>query len=349
MTRKPAELLPLRLRGHSHAASVFVALSAAGTVFGAVAVVQAWSAGVGVGLLWFLAAAPCALLARAIAIGRIRSSVGLDRAALVALFVLAATTDWQLLRSNQLAAPLTARSCLVVVISGLVLRSRGVLVGAWVGAFVPWAAVVLVAHPPQFALAPWLSTWVLALCLSAAAYLISATERHVHHGVLGDVQSAAHRDALTGLVNRGGFHEQAPTVLRLARQRGCGIWCAFVDVDGFKRVNDVLGHDVGDEVLVAVARAIERTGRDGDLRSRWGGDEFLVLGLGTGPNEFDFETRLRDRLLRLRPEILAQWAATVTVGMAAIAGGAELDLGALITEADQAMYDRRRLAGRVHR
>ncbi|MCC6832602.1 MAG: GGDEF domain-containing protein [Thermoleophilia bacterium] len=84
-------------------------------------------------------------------------------------------------------------------------------------------------------------------------------------------------DALTGLFNRRHTAEALIAETRLAArtERPCAV--LLVDVDHFKRVNDTYGHAVGDEVLVAVARRIVARARSGDVATRWGGEEFLLL------------------------------------------------------------------------
>jgi diguanylate cyclase (GGDEF)-like protein len=88
-------------------------------------------------------------------------------------------------------------------------------------------------------------------------------------------QLAVH-DPLTGLLNRSGIVRWLSEVLPGVKRDVEQLAVAFIDVDRFKSVNDTLGHAAGDEVLRGLARALESTGRAGDLRGRLGGDEFVV-------------------------------------------------------------------------
>ncbi len=87
----------------------------------------------------------------------------------------------------------------------------------------------------------------------------------------------AHKDMLTGLPNRILFELMASKVICLAKQNKSNIALLFVDLDGFKLVNDAYGHQAGDEMLNKVARKIESNLRTTDSVSRIGGDEFVIL------------------------------------------------------------------------
>lgn len=88
---------------------------------------------------------------------------------------------------------------------------------------------------------------------------------------------SARRDALTGLPNRGLFHELLSQACADARRDGHGLALMFVDLDRFKTVNDTLGHDAGDELLIQVSERLRACVREGDVVARLGGDEFTVI------------------------------------------------------------------------
>ncbi len=110
----------------------------------------------------------------------------------------------------------------------------------------------------------------------AFARMADSVERHDR-----DMRRMAYTDSLTGLSNRLAFRETLDH--RLMQLRGVGRQLAllFADIDDFKRVNDTLGHDVGDEVLIQFANrireAVERAGGDASELARFGGDEFVIL------------------------------------------------------------------------
>jgi len=108
--------------------------------------------------------------------------------------------------------------------------------------------------------------------------LIAAALRNLH-----DRQSLlARTDPLTGVANRRAFYERAELELSRSRRLMEAVTVAYIDLDDFKRVNDELGHDAGDDLLAAVAATFVRRVRSTDLVARLGGDEFALLLSATG-------------------------------------------------------------------
>jgi diguanylate cyclase (GGDEF)-like protein/PAS domain S-box-containing protein len=139
-------------------------------------------------------------------------------------------------------------------------------------------------------------------------------------------------DDLTGLANRSGLRDH------LTRMCGSGASVVFCDLNGFKAVNDAHGHDVGDAVLVQIARRLQRTVRGEDFVARIGGDEFVIVAPPDANSDFEMLAR---RILRAtdQPMILpGPIVATVgmSIGMAVLEAGA--DPMAVLTLADRDMY-----------
>lgn len=142
-------------------------------------------------------------------------------------------------------------------------------------------------------------------------------------------------DALTGLPQRATFMNLLRHELRQRKRRA--VCVAFIDLDGFKRVNDAHGHAAGDEVLRALARSARGALREGDVLARIGGDEFAVLLLDATPAEADAALRrLRDRFERLTAALGTSFSAGI-----AVAGLGETSERVLM-RADQAMYRQKR-------
>ena len=98
-------------------------------------------------------------------------------------------------------------------------------------------------------------------------------------------QSEALRDPLTGLPNRGLLDDRIEQAFRRSRRSGEPFTLIAIDLDGFKDVNDVRGHRAGDVVLKTLARRFEAVVREADTVARVGGDEFVVLSMGTGDDD----------------------------------------------------------------
>ncbi|MBZ0094583.1 MAG: EAL domain-containing protein [Sulfuricella sp.] len=98
---------------------------------------------------------------------------------------------------------------------------------------------------------------------------VSHAEKHIRH--------LAYNDPLTELPNRMQFMDMLNQTIDRARDRGQTFALLFLDLNRFKNVNDTLGHDVGDRLLIAAGRRIRRSVRSGDSVARFGGDEFTVL------------------------------------------------------------------------
>lgn len=92
-----------------------------------------------------------------------------------------------------------------------------------------------------------------------------------------EVLRLAERDGLTGLYNRRRMHELLDSAIREALQRGQCVGLLFIDLNGFKAVNDEYGHAAGDKILTTMAMRIAARVRNGDFVCRYGGDEFVVV------------------------------------------------------------------------
>jgi diguanylate cyclase (GGDEF)-like protein len=157
------------------------------------------------------------------------------------------------------------------------------------------------------------------------------------------VQDRAMRDGLTRVYNRGYLAEWLPRHLRLARRNKAPLAALMVDVDHFKRINDTHGHAAGDQVLVALARCLERELRATDVVVRYGGEEFTVI-LPDTPVAGGFVSgeRLRAAIAALteREGLPAGVRITASIGVAAVNAGEE---GAqLLSRADAALYQAKR-------
>jgi diguanylate cyclase (GGDEF)-like protein len=143
-------------------------------------------------------------------------------------------------------------------------------------------------------------------------------------------------DSLTGLANRRAMVEAIDRALACNRRDGTAFGLIYVDLDGFKRVNDTLGHAAGDQVLCEVAQAMNACLRGGDVAGRLGGDEFAVLLSGEEVDAFGAGERLRAGIeTRLAA---CGWPVTASIGVARFAD-APTSADVALSCADALMYD----------
>ena len=156
----------------------------------------------------------------------------------------------------------------------------------------------------------------------------------------------ANTDELTGLANRRQFMEQLSATLNNQSPDLPPAELVYLDLDGFKPVNDRYGHDVGDEVLKAVADRIRHLIREDDLAARLGGDEFAVL-FRYGDELADGEA-VATRLEAAISQPMQFGADSIRVGCSVgrIQLSADMDVRTALNLADQAMYAVKRLKGR---
>ncbi|MEA2293410.1 MAG: hypothetical protein QOE86_1049, partial [Solirubrobacteraceae bacterium] len=173
--------------------------------------------------------------------------------------------------------------------------------------------------------------------------LINARDVSERKSFEAELKNLAFHDTVTGLANRPMFIEATRQALARGRRDDTTLAVLFLDLDDFKEVNDSLGHAVGDEVLVAVARRLDGAVRGVDTAARFGGDEFAVLLEDVGSQEAaDAAQRVLDLLsapARLGGrEIALRTSLGVSVAVAGDARTAE----ELIRDADAAMYTAKR-------
>ncbi|AUB80918.1 response regulator [Candidatus Thiodictyon syntrophicum] len=150
----------------------------------------------------------------------------------------------------------------------------------------------------------------------------------------------AHFDALTGLPNRLLLADRLHLAMAQARRRGQGLAVVYLDLDGFKAINDAHGHAVGDQLLVTVAHHLKQTLRESDTLARIGGDEFVAVLIDL--NGSDASVPPLNRLLAAASAPLALGDLVVQVsaslGVTFYPQPQEIDADQLLRQADQAMY-----------
>ena len=158
---------------------------------------------------------------------------------------------------------------------------------------------------------------------------------------IAELELRADVDPLLDILNRRGFERELKRSLAYVQRYGTAAALLYVDLDGFKAINDRHGHSAGDALLRVVAAGLAAHVRASDVVARLGGDEFGVLMWNA--SEPQALMRARDLETRIAAIGLAHGAATLSVGASAgvaILRG-DLDAAALIDAADKAMYARK--------
>ncbi len=163
----------------------------------------------------------------------------------------------------------------------------------------------------------------------------------------GQLKRSAHFDALTGLANRVLLADRLALAMARANRSGTRLALAFIDLDGFKAVNDNHGHEVGDRLLVRLGQRMQAVVRDTDTVARLGGDEFAVVLSGLS-DSVSFAPLL-ERLLHVlaQPEVVDDQVLQVSasIGVSLYPQSEDIDADQLLRQADQAMYEAK-LAGK---
>jgi diguanylate cyclase (GGDEF)-like protein/PAS domain S-box-containing protein len=194
----------------------------------------------------------------------------------------------------------------------------------------------IVAHRDESGKIVYLSTLCRDITESRRAEQ-ALREAHAQlNQVLQREKELARTDMLTGLSNRRAFYEALQMERARAARYGRPITLAYVDLDNFKRVNDTLGHAVGDELLVCVADLLRQTLRLSDTVGRLGGDEFALLLPETSPGSAE---SLLEKLRKILMDAMQvrSWPVTFSIGAATFLNNPP-PLEQMIRAADELMY-----------
>ena len=183
-----------------------------------------------------------------------------------------------------------------------------------------------------------LATAIRRARTASAIALVQANRQLLEHSV---------RDPLTGVANRKGLELVARPMIDLARRQGHAVHCLVVDVDTLRGINEEHGVREGDEVLLAVADALKVATRTTDIVARWGGDEFVLLGPGTGTSPLEMERRIRAHLSTVLTLPRGAWQGRVSAGAATLVPWDGDDLEGLLQRAEQDLSLRRSLKRRA--
>jgi diguanylate cyclase (GGDEF)-like protein/hemerythrin-like metal-binding protein/PAS domain S-box-containing protein len=154
------------------------------------------------------------------------------------------------------------------------------------------------------------------------------------------LEHIAHYDVLTDLPNRVLLADRLSQALLNSQRNNVAVAVAFIDIDGFKEINDTHGHNMGDDLLVALSMRMQHALREGDTLARVGGDEFLVILVGL-KNPEDCNPVLERLLLAASEPVMIDGLSirvSASIGLSISVPDGSIDGDQLIRQADQAMY-----------
>jgi diguanylate cyclase (GGDEF)-like protein len=193
------------------------------------------------------------------------------------------------------------------------------------------------------------------LTISAVRDIQGATQHYV--ALFSDIspikeyqkrlEHSAYYDVLTGLPNRVLLADRLRQGIAQTRRRGQGLAVAFLDLDGFKGINDQHGHEAGDQLLIALATRMKQALRESDTLARIGGDEFVAVLLDLGGIEASEQILTRMLEAAAEPVHIGDLVLQVSasLGVTFYPQTEDIEADQLIRQADQAMYQAK-LAGK---
>ena len=150
-------------------------------------------------------------------------------------------------------------------------------------------------------------------------------------------------DELTGLYNRRGFFKLIEHHLKLAKRQNIKLMLLYADLDNLKEINDTMGHNKGDAVLVETANILKSTYRESDIIARIGGDEFVVFPVGTTEGQVEIiMERLQKNIDAYNLQEEHGYKLSISVGVSCFDPTSPLSADELLAEADKLMYSNKK-------
>lgn len=174
-------------------------------------------------------------------------------------------------------------------------------------------------------------------------YLDDVVKKQAIRLVLNKINSLSETDILTGLYNRIGFQKYIEEYKEESRQTGRSLYISFIDIDGLKIVNDTFGHQVGDELIHSVAECIRDAMKPKEMAMRFGGDEFVVMGLENVAysRHKQFESDMQENLERKNTGDM-EYRVAASIGSYIIEDVDSSDIQSIMDKADAEMYRRKK-------
>lgn len=150
-------------------------------------------------------------------------------------------------------------------------------------------------------------------------------------------------DELTGLHNRRGFFLMAEQQLKIAHRMKVLCWVIFIDLDGLKQINDTLGHDMGDALIVDAAQLLKQSFPNSDIVARLGGDEFIVFISSYFKDADSIQACLQVNIANFNQQQNRSYELSMSIGIERYSPESNMSLKQLIARSDELMYADKRL------
>ncbi|MFN6528164.1 sensor domain-containing diguanylate cyclase [Nostoc sp. ChiSLP03a] len=150
-------------------------------------------------------------------------------------------------------------------------------------------------------------------------------------------------DELTGLHNRRAFLLMAAQQLKIAHRMKVFCWVMFIDLDGLKQINDTLGHDMGDTLIIDAGRLLRQSFRSSDIVARLGGDEFVVFISSYFKDADSIQARLQTNIANFNQQQNRSYKLSMSIGIERYSPESNMSLEQLIVRSDKLMYAQKRL------
>ena len=177
-------------------------------------------------------------------------------------------------------------------------------------------------------------------CLTRQAIAQMELIQEVHNRKQAEmeVKQLSLTDELTGLHNRRGFFLLAEQQLKIAHRMKVLCWVIFIDLDGLKQINDTLGHDMGDALIVDAAQLLKQSFRNSDIVARLGGDEFIVFISSYFKDADSIQARLQANIANFNQQQNRSYQISMSMGIERYSAESNMSLEELIARSDELMY-----------
>lgn len=198
----------------------------------------------------------------------------------------------------------------------------------------------MIGHCDMATEADLIKQWMLELGNAVESVL----KKQILQNITEKLDRMSAFDSLTGLYNRVGFQIQADKYKMYAKSSGRSLYISFIDIDGLKKVNDTYGHHEGDWLIKTIGECLKKASREEEVCMRFGGDEFIVLGLENVADgrHLEFEQEFQNHIRQVNESQKREYPVSASIGSYTIDDVEHTNLQIVIERADMEMYLRKK-------